>query len=108
MNPIDKLLDLPTPALIGVCILIGVQLVAVVWSLICLLRDKRAHIAGLNRLVWLLVILFGQVIGPIVFLIMYFHEQRQLKVQREYEQKATAKHHQVDASSVVSKLYPKE
>ena len=64
MNPIDKLLDLPTPALIG--------------------------------------------IGPIVFLIMYFHEQRQLKVQREYEQKATAKHHQVDASSLVSKLYPKE
>lgn len=108
MNPIDKLLDLPTPALIGVCILIGVQLVAVVWSLSCLLRDKRTHIAGLNRLVWLLVILFGQVIGPIVFLVMHFHEQRQLKVQREYEQKATAKHHQVDASSVVSKLYPKE
>lgn len=72
MNPIDKLLDLPTPALIGVCILIGVQLVAVVWSLICLLRDKRTHIAGLNRLVWLLVILFGQAIGPIVFWLCTF------------------------------------
>ncbi|CAB0526049.1 hypothetical protein CIP100629_02147 [Corynebacterium diphtheriae] len=79
MNPIDKLLDLPTPALIGVCILIGVQLAAVVWSLICLLRDKRAHIAGLNRLVWLLVIIFGQVIGPIVFWLCTFTNKGSLK-----------------------------
>lgn len=42
MPPFDKLLELPTPALIGVCILMSAQLIAMIWSLIFLLREREA------------------------------------------------------------------
>ncbi|ARU45751.1 MULTISPECIES: PLDc N-terminal domain-containing protein [Actinomycetes] len=108
INGVDKLLELPTPAFIGVCVLIGVHLVAMVWALLRLSRDKRSQIAGLNRLAWLCVIVFGQAIGPITFLVMNARERKQLKLQREYEQESSLEHREVDVTSVVSNLYKEQ
>ena len=54
------------------------------------------------------MIVFGQAIGPITFLVMNARERKQLKLQREYEQESSLEHREVDVTSVVSNLYKEQ
>ncbi|HEY3318781.1 MAG TPA: PLD nuclease N-terminal domain-containing protein [Coriobacteriia bacterium] len=63
---VTDLSDLPPAALAAIGALVLVQVSLQVWGLIDLARRKR--VLGGRKWVWLLVILFGEIVGVIVYL----------------------------------------
>ncbi|WP_158020329.1 PLD nuclease N-terminal domain-containing protein [Boudabousia liubingyangii] len=100
-------MNLPTSVQVVLGFLIACQLIAMVWALIRLLGDKRERIAGLPRLLWLAIILLGQLIGPVVFLVMQTREHRAIAEQDRFQQarQQTKNNTGKDAGAVISDLY---
>ena len=67
-TPMEKLRDLPTGLLIALGALVLVQLSLQVWGLLDL--SRREVVPGGRRWVWALVILFGNLLGAIVYLVV--------------------------------------
>ncbi|AKK11139.1 PLDc N-terminal domain-containing protein [Corynebacterium uterequi] len=105
MNTVEELAGLPTPALVGLGVLIVIQLMAMVWALIVLLRDTRSVIAGLSRPIWLCAIVFGQLVGPVAFLVMAHRERRERNAQREYERRTRSADTSRGVAAAVDNLY---
>ncbi|MDO5048289.1 MAG: hypothetical protein Q4D87_00200 [Actinomycetaceae bacterium] len=105
--------DLPGIPLV-VMIIIGVlalvQLVLMIWALARLIRDKRYRVAGLPRLVWGVIIVLGELIGPVMFLIMHYRELHDLAAQEHFARMnasnaSSQRSESRDASSVIENLY---
>lgn len=109
MNGIDSLMNLPTSVQIVIGILIACQLIAMVQALIRLAGDKREPIAGYPRLLWLAIIVFGQLVGPVVFLVMQTREHRAIAEQDcfQQDQQQDKDNTGKDAGAVISNLYRK-
>ena len=60
------MLNIPTAALIAILALAAVQLVVQIYALVDLAR--RRQVTGGKRWVWLIVILFANLVGAIVYL----------------------------------------
>ncbi|MDO5035199.1 MAG: hypothetical protein Q4E01_07445, partial [Actinomycetaceae bacterium] len=98
---------MPLIALIIIGVLALVQLGLMIWALVRLVGDKRYRVAGLPRLVWGVIIVLGELIGPIVFLILHSRELHDLAAQEHFARmNASAQRSESrDASSVIENLY---
>lgn len=76
MNGIDALRELPTPVLVVIAAAASVQVVLVVWCLVRLAREKSSQIGGVSRWAWVVVILFGNLIGAVIFLFVHSRDVR--------------------------------
>lgn len=68
MKGIDQITELPLGAQIALGIAIIIQFTLMVTALIILARTPGRYIANLPKLIWAIVIILAQTIGPIVFL----------------------------------------
>lgn len=70
MIPLDTMdwASLPVAVQVGLVLLVAAQLVLLVWALLAWARTPEDGFTG-SRWVWLAVILLGQLLGPLVFLI---------------------------------------
>ncbi|MBV7302203.1 hypothetical protein [Corynebacterium sp. TAE3-ERU2] len=107
MNTFDAVQDLPTYLLVLLALLIVCQLGAMAWALLRLWKDKRERIAGLPRSIWTAIILMGQLLGPVVFLIMHIREERAMAEQKRFHraQKQQPRGRGTDVSSVIDGMY---
>jgi len=63
----DALSNLPTPALIGLGLLVALQLALQITAIVALVRTPAERLT-LPRVAWVIIILLGELIGAIVFL----------------------------------------
>jgi len=64
----DKLLALPTFALVGLGVLVVVQLCLQVYSIVDLVR-RPAERLTLPKWAWALIVVLGEILGPIIYLV---------------------------------------
>ncbi|MFP7706496.1 PLD nuclease N-terminal domain-containing protein [Trueperella sp. LYQ141] len=83
MNGFDSLTALPREVQIAIGILFAIQLVLLITAFIVMARTPPGPIAGAAKPVWALIIIFGQAIGPLLFLIL---SRRDARARSEYEQ----------------------
>lgn len=103
MNGINEIAALPVPIQIILAFLVAIQLVLVAISLIVLLRLPSGRIADVPKGLWLIIILLGQSIGPIIFL---FKAKQEIKAQAEREKlEATPASSHNSIQSTVEALY---
>ncbi|MBV7362912.1 PLDc N-terminal domain-containing protein [Actinomycetaceae bacterium TAE3-ERU4] len=109
MNLIEKLSNFPLPTIVGLGILLTLQLILMVWALIRLVSDKRSRVVGLPRYIWGLIIVFGEIFGPLIFLVLHIREGRQLEEQRKHlaNQALNRSGSSVCISSAIDGLYKK-
>lgn len=70
MNPdLADLADLPVGLLVALGVLVVVEMALLVIALLAWARTPETHMPPPNRWVWLALILFLQILGPIAFLI---------------------------------------
>lgn len=62
----EKLLELPIPLLATLGVIVAAQLALQVFALVDLVRRER--VAGLPKWGWAVVIVLGEIIGPILYL----------------------------------------
>lgn len=73
MSGIEKLQALPVATQVTIGVLLLVQIALMITALVVLARTQQP-VKGLPRGVWLVVILLGQLLGPIIFLALaYLH-----------------------------------
>ncbi|MFP7697299.1 hypothetical protein [Trueperella sp. LYQ143] len=83
MNGFDSLTALPREVQIAIGILFAIQLVLLITAFIVMARTPPGPIAGAAKPVWALIIIFGQAIGPLLFLIL---SRRDARARAEREQ----------------------
>ncbi|WP_216378827.1 PLD nuclease N-terminal domain-containing protein [Arcanobacterium phocae] len=109
MNLFDSLSTLPNSALIALGIVAVIQLCLMIWALVRLASDKREQVVGISRFAWAIIILLGQLIGPIIFLICHIKETRELDQQRTFQQSLATSGSNLskNSSTVLGNLYRK-
>ncbi|WP_216400597.1 PLD nuclease N-terminal domain-containing protein [Arcanobacterium phocae] len=109
MNLFDSLSTLPNSALIALGIVAVIQLCLMIWALVRLSSDKREQVVGISRFAWAIIILLGQLIGPIIFLIFHIKETRELDQQRTFQESLATSGSNLskDSSTVLGNLYRK-
>ena len=90
--PLDQILDLPT----GVLVLLGVgviiELALLVVGVVAWARTPEGQMPRPNKWVWLVLILFVQILGPITFLLVRRSEARYAAAAAQPEALPSARH----------------
>ena len=105
MNGLDAIKNLPTGVQVIIGVLVACQIIVMLWALVRLTKDQRERIVGIPRPVWAGIIVLGQTIGPVIFLIVQAREHRTITKQHHYQTQQLEKSNSEDASTVLSGLY---
>lgn len=89
---LDQLLDLPTGLLVVLGVVILVELVLLVVGLIAWARTPDTHMPPPNKWLWLVLILFLQLLGPVIFLIARKVHARSVAAAGQQETAPPARH----------------
>ncbi|MBB1512597.1 PLDc_N domain-containing protein [Tessaracoccus sp. MC1627] len=68
--PLNQLLDLPTGVLVLLGVVIVIELALLIVGVVAWARTPDAQMPRPNKWVWLVLILFVQILGPITFLLV--------------------------------------
>lgn len=107
MNSLDVLQDLPPAVVVLVVLLMLCQIGAMIWALVRLWKDKRDRVIGLPRVVCAVIIVLGELLGAIAFLVLHIREQRALAAQRRYQAspEPIKEEQQQDTATIIKGLY---
>ncbi|MBZ8176246.1 hypothetical protein GP475_04100 [Corynebacterium poyangense] len=88
--------------------LVVIQLGLMILSLILLWRHRDDHILGLQPGVWFIIILCGQIPGPIIFLVCLKRHRHNESANQVFEQHAGQYQHSRSTHTTISSLYPQD
>ena len=66
----NELASLGTTEVAAIVVLSVIQIALLVWALIDIMRRKDSEVSGEKRWVWILVVLFVNMIGPIIYFLV--------------------------------------
>ncbi len=96
--------DLSTPLQLGIGALAALQVLLWIISLVVLARMGAGKIVGMPRWLWAIIIVFGQIVGSLVFLLAARMERTTRKERQAFE-KSTDDHTTTPVSDVITDLY---
>ena len=74
--PLDQILDLPTGVLVLLGVVVVIELALLVVGVVAWVRTPEGQMPKPNKWVWLVLILFVQILGPLTFLLVRRSEAR--------------------------------
>ena len=90
--PLDQILDLPTGVLVLLGVVLVIELALLVVGVVAWVRTPEGQMPKPNKWVWLVLILFVQILGPITFLLVRRSEARYAAAAAQPEALPGARH----------------